>query len=134
MRQGDRRAAADRYRRSAGRDGASAVSAHCKSPSPWGGVRGGGSTPITAAANPPLAPPSRAGSLRIAGYAALFAIPDGAKDTILPGAFARTLAERTMPLPLFWQHRPDRRAGAEGVHRKRSARTARRAAPSRRGG
>lgn len=48
---------------------------------------------------------------RIAGYAALFGIPDGAQDTIVPGAFARTLASRTEPLPLFWQHRPDQRIG-----------------------
>ena len=32
--------------------------------------------------------------LRIAGYAALFDRPDGARDTIRPGAFTRTLAER----------------------------------------
>ena len=48
---------------------------------------------------------------RIAGYAALFDIPDGAKDTIRPGAFARTLAERRDALPLYWQHRPDQRIG-----------------------
>jgi HK97 family phage prohead protease len=50
-------------------------------------------------------------ALRIAGYAALFDIPDGARDTIRKGAFARTLARRTTPLPLFWQHRPDQRIG-----------------------
>lgn len=53
--------------------------------------------------------------MKFAGYAALFGIPDAARDTILPGAFARTLAERGAsslgPLPLFWQHRPDRRIG-----------------------
>ena len=43
-------------------------------------------------------------SLRLAGYAALFDIADGGKDTIRPGAFARTLAERERPLPLLWQH------------------------------
>ena len=48
---------------------------------------------------------------RIAGYAALFNIADGARDTIRPGAFARTLAERSEPLPLFWQHRPTQRIG-----------------------
>jgi len=48
---------------------------------------------------------------RIAGYAALFNIADGARDTIQPGAFARTLAERSEPLPLFWQHRPTQRIG-----------------------
>lgn len=52
---------------------------------------------------------------RIAGYAALFDVPDGARDTIRPGAFARSLAERRQdrlgPLPLFWQHRPEQRVG-----------------------
>jgi uncharacterized protein len=48
---------------------------------------------------------------RIAGYAALFGMPDGARDVIVPGAFARTLANRTEPLPLFWQHRPEQRIG-----------------------
>jgi HK97 family phage prohead protease len=48
---------------------------------------------------------------RIAGYAALFGIADGAQDTIRPGAFVRTLAERGEPLPLYWQHRPDQRIG-----------------------
>lgn len=49
--------------------------------------------------------------LRIAGYAALFGIPDGARDTILPGAFRRTLARQSEPLPLLWQHRPGQRIG-----------------------
>ena len=49
--------------------------------------------------------------MRIAGYAALFDRPDGARDTIRPGAFAATLARRGGPLPLYWQHRPDRRIG-----------------------
>lgn len=50
-------------------------------------------------------------ALRIAGYAALFGIADGAGDTILRGAFARTIASRREALPLFWQHRPDQRIG-----------------------
>ncbi|WP_120716679.1 HK97 family phage prohead protease [Tsuneonella amylolytica] len=50
-------------------------------------------------------------ALRFAGYAALFGVADAARDTILPGAFARTLAERRDPIPLFWQHRPDQRIG-----------------------
>ena len=50
-------------------------------------------------------------TLRIAGYAALFDHADGARDTIRPGAFTRTLSERTGPYPLYWQHRPDRRIG-----------------------
>jgi len=48
---------------------------------------------------------------RLAGYAALFNIADGARDTIRPGAFTRTLAERSEPLPLYWQHRPSQRIG-----------------------
>jgi uncharacterized protein len=53
----------------------------------------------------------RHGPVRIAGYAALFGVADGARDTIRKGAFARTLAERTEPLPLLWQHRPGQRIG-----------------------
>lgn len=51
--------------------------------------------------------------LRFAGYAALFGRPDGARDTIVRGAFARSLAERRVrgPLPLYWQHRADKRIG-----------------------
>ena len=49
--------------------------------------------------------------MRIAGYAALFGTPDAARDTIVPGAFAATLARRSEPLPLYWQHRPDQPIG-----------------------
>jgi len=53
--------------------------------------------------------------VKFAGYAAVFGTPDAARDTIMPGAFAVTLAERhsgsSGPLPLFWQHRPDQRIG-----------------------
>jgi len=49
--------------------------------------------------------------MRIAGYAALFDVPDGAKDTIRKGAFVRTLADRKEPIPLFWQHRPEQQIG-----------------------
>lgn len=48
---------------------------------------------------------------RFAGYAALFGVPDAARDTIVPGAFTATLAGRSAPIPLFWQHRPDQRIG-----------------------
>lgn len=48
---------------------------------------------------------------RFAGYAALFDIADAGRDTIRRGAFAKTLASRTMPLPLYWQHRPDQPIG-----------------------
>lgn len=48
---------------------------------------------------------------RFAGYAALFDIADAGRDTIRRGAFARTLAGRTAPLPLYWQHRPDQPIG-----------------------
>lgn len=50
-------------------------------------------------------------SLRFAGYAALFGIRDAGRDVIRRGAFARTLAERREPLPLFWQHKADQRIG-----------------------
>lgn len=50
-------------------------------------------------------------SLRFAGYAALFGKRDAGRDTIRPGAFARSLELRDGPLPLYWQHRPDRRIG-----------------------
>lgn len=49
--------------------------------------------------------------MRLAGYAALFDIADAARDVVRPGAFARSLAERSEPLPLFWQHRPDQVIG-----------------------
>lgn len=49
--------------------------------------------------------------MRIAGYAALFDIADGARDTIRPGAFRQTLAERADPVPLYWQHNPEQRIG-----------------------
>lgn len=53
--------------------------------------------------------------MRFAGYAALFDKRDAGRDTIRPGAFARTLAERAAPgkppLPLYWQHNPDQRIG-----------------------
>jgi HK97 family phage prohead protease len=50
-------------------------------------------------------------TLRFAGYAALFGKPDACRDVIRPGAFARTLANRADPLPLYWQHRADLRIG-----------------------
>lgn len=53
--------------------------------------------------------------MKLAGYAALFGIADGVSDTIRKGAFARTLAQRTDPLPLYWQHRPAFRPEPEGI-------------------
>lgn len=50
-------------------------------------------------------------TLRFAGYAALFGMPDGARDTISPGAFRRSLAELQDPLPLYWQHSAEQRIG-----------------------
>jgi HK97 family phage prohead protease len=38
-------------------------------------------------------------------------VADGAGDTIRKGAFARTLAERRDPFPLFWQHNTGQRIG-----------------------
>lgn len=49
--------------------------------------------------------------MRFAGYAALFGKRDAAGDAIRPGAFARTLATRRDPVPLYWQHRPAQRIG-----------------------
>jgi HK97 family phage prohead protease len=49
--------------------------------------------------------------MRLAGYAALFGVPDAARDTILPDAFAASLAAQGDPLPLLWQHRPSQRIG-----------------------
>lgn len=58
-----------------------------------------------------MSPGHAGGELRFAGYAALFDRRDAGRDTIRPGAFARTLMDRAEPLPLFWQHRPDQRIG-----------------------
>lgn len=60
---------------------------------------------------PPARDERKGGSPRFAGYAALFGVRDGGGDTIRRGAFARTLAGRDAPLPLYWQHRPERRIG-----------------------
>lgn len=49
--------------------------------------------------------------MKLAGYAALFDVPDASRDTIRRGAFAASLAERHDPLPLYWQHRPEQRIG-----------------------
>jgi HK97 family phage prohead protease len=49
--------------------------------------------------------------VRLAGYAALFDVADGSRDTIRPGAFARSLAGRKEPLPLLWQHKAGVRIG-----------------------
>jgi hypothetical protein len=57
------------------------------------------------------APAPSPAPLRFAGYAALFDIADSGRDTIRRGAFARTLAGRDQPLPLYWQHRPDQPIG-----------------------
>lgn len=50
---------------------------------------------------------------RFAGYAAVFGKRDLGGDVIQPGAFTRSLAARKIdtPLPMFWQHRPDKRIG-----------------------
>lgn len=50
-------------------------------------------------------------ALRFAGYAALFGQRDAGRDTIHPGAFARTLASRSAPLPLYRQPNPAQRIG-----------------------
>ncbi len=50
-------------------------------------------------------------TIRFAGYAALFGVPDADRDTIRKGAFSETLTARETPLPLLWQHRPDQVIG-----------------------
>ena len=50
-------------------------------------------------------------TLRFAGYAALFGIRDAGGDVIHHGAFEQTLADQRLPIPLFWQHRPELRIG-----------------------
>lgn len=63
-------------------------------------------------AHPPTPSREREGNiLRFAGYAALFDVADGVRDTIRRGAFARSLAERREPLPLCWEHRAGARIG-----------------------
>lgn len=49
--------------------------------------------------------------MKFAGHAALFDKRDAGRDIIRPGAFAHTLAERSAPIPLLWQHYADRRIG-----------------------
>lgn len=51
------------------------------------------------------------GPLRFAGYAALFDVPDAARDVIRHGAFEATLENRAGPVPLLWQHRPEQQIG-----------------------
>lgn len=48
--------------------------------------------------------------MRFAGYAALFDVADASGDVIRKGAFARAIAEGA-EVPLYWQHRPERRIG-----------------------
>ncbi len=50
-------------------------------------------------------------SIRFAGYASVFDIPDASQDTVRRGAFVKTISERRDPLPLLWQHRPDQKIG-----------------------
>ncbi len=92
------------------------------------------------APSPTSAPDGGAGAdLFIAGYAALFDIPDGIRDTIRRGAFARSLAAHAAPWPLCWQHQPGAahrlgRAGRRGPPRpahRRARSTGRRAARQR---
>ena len=52
--------------------------------------------------------------VRFAGYAALFDKQDRGGDIIRRGAFARAIAwwrGRGRPVPLLWQHRPDKPIG-----------------------
>ncbi|HEX7820317.1 MAG TPA: HK97 family phage prohead protease [Sphingobium sp.] len=58
----------------------------------------------------PDAPDSPDGSVRFAGYAAIFDRVDRGGDVIAPGAFADSLT-RHGPLPILWQHDPARPVG-----------------------
>ena len=73
---------------------------------PFDKLRATGALPVSSCQSVSSSQP-----LRFAGYAALFDRRDAGRDTIRPGAFARTLAEGRDPLPLLWQHRPDLRIG-----------------------
>lgn len=49
---------------------------------------------------------------RFAGYASVFNRLDDGRDIMLPGAFARSLAQpRLGPVPLLWQHDPRQPVG-----------------------
>ena len=87
------------------------MSAPLRTSSPLRGRLGGGVPPPEGLVPPHPAPPPWEGSFRIAGYAALFDIPDAARDRVRPGAFAATLARNRDPLPLYWQHDPRQRIG-----------------------
>lgn len=50
-------------------------------------------------------------TLRFAGYAGLFDIPDAAHDILRTGAFAKSLSALSEPLPLLWQHRAHQQIG-----------------------
>lgn len=53
-----------------------------------------------------------AAPVRIAGYASIFGKADGAGDTVLPGAFQRSLQKRPPArVALLWQHDPARPLG-----------------------
>ena len=50
--------------------------------------------------------------VRLAGYASIFGKADGAGDTVLPGAFRRSLRQRPPArVALLWQHDPARPLG-----------------------
>jgi len=48
--------------------------------------------------------------VRFAGYAAVFDQPDRGGDVVRRGAFARAV-EAGKPVPLLWQHQPDKPIG-----------------------
>jgi HK97 family phage prohead protease len=41
------------------------------------------------------------------GYGSVFGVADTYNEIVAPGAFTATLAARTRPLPVLWQHRTD---------------------------
>ena len=66
------------------------------------GVHGAALAAPNGAPGPPPSPGN--GSLRFAGYAAVFGRPDRGGDIVRKGAFAKAL-ERSGEVPLLWQHK-----------------------------
>lgn len=51
------------------------------------------------------------GALRLAGYAAVFDVPDRGRDVVRKGAFAGTFGAGAAGIPLLWQHDAGRPVG-----------------------
>lgn len=48
------------------------------------------------------------------GYGSVFHVVDSAKEIVAPGAFKASLASRSRPVPVLWQHRQDEPIGVYG--------------------